>query len=71
MDKFLWVSLGAGLGGTLRYLISVLVILRYTGQFPLATFLINVTGSFAIGVLMTKDLCWERPVKNTWGCTYN
>ena len=53
MDKFLWVFLGAGLGGVLRYLVSVLVILRYAGPFPLATFTVNVSGSFAIGVLMT------------------
>lgn len=53
MDKFLWVFLGAGLGGTARYLVSVLIILRYLGPFPLATFSVNILGSFLIGILMT------------------
>ena len=53
MEKFLWVFLGAGLGGSARYLVSVLIILRYLGPFPLATFTVNVVGSFLIGILMT------------------
>lgn len=53
MDKFLWVFLGAGLGGAARYLVSVLIILRYLGPFPLATFSVNILGSFLIGILMT------------------
>jgi fluoride exporter len=46
------VLVGGGLGALFRYLISVAIAARYTGRFPLATFLINVTGSFLIGLLM-------------------
>lgn len=53
MEKFLWVFLGAGLGGAARYLVSTIVILRYPGPFPLATFSVNIAGSFLAGVLMT------------------
>ncbi|MBL8296649.1 MAG: fluoride efflux transporter CrcB [Bryobacterales bacterium] len=53
MDKFLWVFLGAGLGGAARYFVSVLIILRYLGPFPLATFSVNIAGSFLIGIFMT------------------
>ena len=47
------VMLGGGLGAALRYIIASYVVRFHSGLFPLGTFLINVTGSFAIGVLMT------------------
>lgn len=47
----MWVSLGGGLGSLLRWCVGRLVGEHYDGAFPLATFLINVTGAFAIGYL--------------------
>jgi CrcB protein len=40
------------MGSLARYLISVGVNESWHGRFPLATFLINVTGSFFIGLLL-------------------
>lgn len=45
------MSAGGALGALARYGISV-AILTPTGGFPWATFLVNVTGCFLIGVLM-------------------
>jgi fluoride exporter len=45
------VGLGGGLGSILRWWIGLLVGARYQGNFPLGTFLINVTGTFLIGYL--------------------
>jgi CrcB protein len=53
LDRYLVVLAGAGLGGLARYVASAWIMARYGGRFPLGTFLINVTGSFFIGVLMT------------------
>ncbi|HXA07905.1 MAG TPA: fluoride efflux transporter CrcB [Bryobacteraceae bacterium] len=53
MDKYLVVLAGAGLGGVARYVAGTWVMAKYGGRFPLGTFVINVTGSFLIGVLMT------------------
>jgi fluoride exporter len=50
---YLWVALGGGLGALARYSVSAWIIGRFGTDFPFATFLINVTGSFAIGVLLT------------------
>jgi len=52
LDKYLVVLTGAGLGGLARYLASTWIMGKYGGRFPLGTFVINVTGSFLIGVLM-------------------
>lgn len=52
MDKVLVVFGGAGLGGLARYLAGTWIMQKYGGRFPLGTFVINVTGSFLIGVLM-------------------
>jgi CrcB protein len=46
------VFLGAGAGGLARYMAGTLIMQRYAGRFPLGTFLINVSGSFLIGILM-------------------
>ena len=53
MDKYLVVLAGAGLGGLARYVAGTAIMTKYGGRFPLGTFIINVTGSFLIGVLMT------------------
>jgi CrcB protein len=45
------VGLGGGLGSILRWWIGLVVGERYHGNFPLGTFLINVTGTFLIGYL--------------------
>jgi CrcB protein len=52
MAKYLVVMLGGALGAVSRFIIGGLVAKWYPGPFPLGTFLINVTGSFWIGVLM-------------------
>ena len=53
MDRYLVVLAGAGLGGLLRYAAGTWIMAKYGGRFPLGTFVINVTGSFLIGFLMT------------------
>jgi fluoride exporter len=62
LKSFLFVVLGGGLGAGSRFLAATFVSRIYGGLFPLGTFLINVTGSFLIGVLMTLFL--NRPGSN-------
>lgn len=50
MDVVL-VGLGGGVGSALRWWIGLVVGERYHGDFPLGTFLINVSGSLLIGYL--------------------
>ena len=60
MSRYFVVMLGGALGAVSRYIIGSLVAGFYPGTFPLGTFLINVSGSFLIGVLMT--LFQNRPI---------
>ena len=53
MDRYIVVLAGAGLGGLMRYTLGTWIMTKYGGRFPLGTFLINVSGSFFIGLLMT------------------
>jgi CrcB protein len=53
LDRYLVVLAGAGLGGLARYAGGTWIMAKYGGRFPLGTLVINVTGSFLIGVLMT------------------
>lgn len=53
MAKYLCVLAGGGAGALLRFVIATTISIRFPGRFPLGTFIINVTGSFAIGLLMT------------------
>jgi fluoride exporter len=53
LDRYLVVLAGAGLGGLARYVAGSWIMLKYGGRFPLGTLIINVSGSFLIGVLMT------------------
>jgi fluoride exporter len=49
--RCLLVLCGGAAGSLARYLVTLGVNEKYDGRFPLATFLINVAGSFAIGIL--------------------
>jgi CrcB protein len=53
MSQYLLVALGAAAGGLARYIIGGAIMQRFGGRFPLGTLMINVTGCFLIGVLMT------------------
>ena len=50
--KYLLVVLGGGVGSLARYVAGAAIMTRFGGRFPLGTLVINVTGSFLIGLLM-------------------
>jgi len=52
MSRVLWISLGAVLGANARYWLGVWVQDRWGAAFPWGTLLINVSGSFLLGLLM-------------------
>jgi len=52
MLEYLWVGIGGAVGSMLRYWLGGLVGHTRLGEiFPLGTMVINVTGSFVIGIL--------------------
>jgi fluoride exporter len=53
LDRYFVVMLGAAVGGLARYVAGTAIMEKYGGAFPLGTVVINITGSFLIGVLMT------------------
>jgi CrcB protein len=61
------VTIGSALGGASRYFVSG-VIARTIGEtFPWGTFAVNVTGSFAIGVLAAlADAQWLAATPLVW-----
>lgn len=52
MQAVLLVGLGGAIGSMARYGVSVLVGRFWAGSFPLAILLINIAGSFLMGVLV-------------------
>lgn len=52
IKELLLVGLGGGLGSIMRYLVYVWVTRHEMTIFPVATFLINVSGCLLIGLLM-------------------
>ncbi|MBV8549962.1 MAG: fluoride efflux transporter CrcB [Acidobacteriaceae bacterium] len=65
MSKYLVVMLGGAVGAVSRFLLGSAIMRIYSTAFPLGTFVINVTGSFLIGVLMTLFL--NRPgIHSNW-----
>jgi len=53
LDRYLMVLLGGGTGALARYVLGTAIAARIGGRFPLGTLVINVSGSFLIGLLMT------------------
>ena len=51
MDRFIYICLGGAIGTGLRYLTGILAI-RWLGvDFPYGTLIVNVVGSFLIGLI--------------------
>src|SRR5579864_2966939 len=50
---YLLIVVGGGTGSLARYLIGTAIMSRLGSRFPLGTLVINVTGSFLIGLIMT------------------
>jgi fluoride exporter len=48
---YLWVAIGGAVGSVGRFWINGLVAARFGETFPFGTLVINVTGSFVIGIL--------------------
>ncbi|WP_303773476.1 fluoride efflux transporter CrcB [Anaerolinea thermophila] len=53
MDRVLWISIGAMLGANARYWLGVWAAQRWGAAFPWGTFIINLSGSFLLGLFMT------------------
>src|SRR5712664_1927790 len=52
LEKYFLVMLGGASGSLARYVAGGAIMNRFGGRFPLGTLVINVTGSFLIGLLM-------------------
>src|SRR5436190_22774733 len=53
LDRYLMVMLGGAFGSLARYLLAGAIMARTGTRFPLGTVVVNITGSFLIGLLMT------------------
>jgi len=61
----LMIALGAAVGANLRYTLSIWAARQWGSAFPYGTLLINVSGSFVIGVVMVL-LTTRLPNGDTW-----
>lgn len=60
MRKYIFIGLGGFLGAISRYFIKNIHIYHYNEVVPINTLIINVTGSFILGLLLTVAFeVWE------------
>jgi CrcB protein len=52
MQAYLWVSVGAVVGACLRYWVARLAAKLLSPAFPYGTLIINITGSFVLGLFL-------------------
>ena len=65
VTTILAIGLGAAVGANLRYGLSIWATQRWGTAFPYGTMLINVLGSFAIGLVMVLATT-RLPIGNIW-----
>jgi fluoride exporter len=53
--NYLMVLIGGAMGAVCRYAVSIQMKRILSSEFPLATFLINLTGSFLLGMLLASN----------------
>lgn len=53
MTKYLLIAVGGALGSLLRFWAGTYVSVRMGTRFPYGTFVINITASFLLGLIMT------------------
>jgi CrcB protein len=51
--KYLWIGIGGCLGAIVRYWLGSVIFNRFGGRFPYGTFVINMSGCFLIGLMIT------------------
>lgn len=58
---FILVGIGGGIGAAFRAFLSDQVKRKWKGHYPMATFLINITGSFLLGLIIHyhADNMWK------------
>ncbi len=62
MNRYIFVMVGGAIGAVARFALGTVIQRLYSAVFPLGTFLINITGSFLIGLFMMFFL--NRPAVN-------
>ena len=62
--KYLLIMFGGAVGSLARYLAATAISTRLASVYPVGTIIVNVTGSFVIGLLMT--LLSERMPHPYW-----
>lgn len=63
-----FVAIGGAVGSALRFLLGSLIQERAGGGFPLGTLLINITGSFLLGLLMEYALATPQSPARSGPC---
>jgi CrcB protein len=53
LNRFLLIAAGAALGANARYLVNMWAVGRFGADFPYGTLLVNISGSFILGFLLT------------------
>lgn len=63
MGAILWVGLGGFLGANARYLLGGVIAERWGAAFPWGTFVINISGSFILGLFLAfaEERPWMHP----------
>ena len=56
MTNIMFVALGGSIGAVFRYVISILMLQLFGSSFPFGTLLVNILGSFLMGIVYAISL---------------